>query len=220
MKTGSNEFAVLPSQVRLHSSIEFHLTGFGSFKEVDVNPSSILVKKLEEGLKEKPIPGVIIGTTRVLEVEPKACIKGVESILEAIEIKKNPDTKYAIIHFGVARSRSNFTIEAKGYNKDNFSMKPNVIPIIKDITCGHSIETIIPYTAITTNLQHLGFSVDISTDPGSYLCNYIYYVSLYKTLPSHIPSLFVHIPKFDFVPEAKQVEFAYELLKEFKRSYL
>lgn len=64
------------------------------------------------------------------------------------------------------------------------------------------------------------FDARVSTDPGRYICNYIYYRSLeldeqQAACPGARPrvhSLFVHVPHFDSIPEPVQHAFLQALL--------
>ena len=50
--------------------------------------------------------------------------------------------------------------------------------------------------------------VSISTDPGRYLCNFIYYKALLhqETRATPLNSLFIHVPSFDVISKDQQVE--------------
>eukprot|EP00826_Nyctotherus_ovalis_P005421 TRINITY_DN11222_c0_g1_i4.p1 TRINITY_DN11222_c0_g1~~TRINITY_DN11222_c0_g1_i4.p1 ORF type:complete len:178 (-),score=35.73 TRINITY_DN11222_c0_g1_i4:170-703(-) len=172
-------------------------------------------------LAERPIEGVSLGFMRVVKVETGDATKGVNDMLEEIKEKQRlkPDVKQIVLHFGVAHPRKLITFEIKGYNKENFSRKPAELPIFQDVACGHALECIMPYGDIINKLKGLKLAIELSTDPGYYLCNYIYYVSLYKTLPLRIPSVFIHIPLFSTMSKEDQFHVIHELFKEIKDTY-
>ncbi|KAF4038873.1 putative pyroglutamyl peptidase I-like protein [Phytophthora infestans] len=67
-------------------------------------------------------------------------------------------------------------------------------------------------------LQAVDPRVDISTDPGRYICNYVYYRSLVwvkrqeaKGHPKHL-ALFVHVPEFRNVAFNDQVALASKIV--------
>ncbi len=56
-----------------------------------------------------------------------------------------------------------------------------------------------------------------STDPGRFVCNYLYCYSLNKlqTLSSpKVQCLFLHIPSFEVVPKEVQIEYILELMRQ------
>jgi pyroglutamyl-peptidase len=66
--------------------------------------------------------------------------------------------------------------------------------------------------------------VGVSTDPGRFVCNYLYYCSLQQQQQqqqrqqqqavSNGTSLFVHVPSFDVISEEEQRQFVQDLLLE------
>lgn len=69
--------------------------------------------------------------------------------------------------------------------------------------------------------MHAGFRVDQSSDPGRFVCNYIFYESLRHCMhatPENVDggpcmhSLFVHMPFFGSMNEDEQVRFVTALL--------
>ena len=54
----------------------------------------------------------------------------------------------------------------------------------------------------------------VSQDPGRFVCNYIFYSSLWQgACHSRWHSLFVHVPSFSVISEERQQLFALSLLK-------
>ena len=166
-----------------YTGIEIHFTGFGNFGGIHENPTDILVSGLKKLLEDEPIPKVTLGTTCTVLVKTDDAIKVVCELEDKIKknMKAKPNIKQVVVHLGVASSQSSFNIEAKGYNRKNFKDFPDNLTIINSIPYSYPLESIIPYKDITESLKGKGFTVSISEDPGSYLCNFIYYISLFKT---------------------------------------
>ena len=63
------------------------------------------------------------------------------------------------------------------------------------------------------------FEVEVSEDPGRYVCNWLYYLSLkesekYRQSGVVVYSLFVHVPSFEYIPEERQLQFVHALFRE------
>jgi pyroglutamyl-peptidase len=228
MEAKNGEFKVLSPSMPDYENVEVHITGFGKFLGVDVNPTTILVSKLEEYLKSHPIEKLKLGSKKIVVVSSVDAVQAVDELVHAAIAAGNkaPKTKQLLLHFGVAAGNPIFNIENKAYNGAHFpdypderGYRPDNEPIIKGIAYNHPLETIVPCADLVFNLQSSGQQVDLSDNPGAFICNYIYYTSLYKTLPLRIPSLFVHVPSFETIPEAKQFEFVHALLSALRDLY-
>lgn len=71
------------------------------------------------------------------------------------------------------------------------------------------------FLVCVAHLQKEGFDVEASNDAGTYLCNWIYFLSLYISQcqrSGQWHSLFVHMPPFACVPETVQMNFVGSLL--------
>ena len=76
----------------------------------------------------------------------------------------------------------------KDERKNQFFQKQ----IDKNMPLEHYYRTMMPITKICEELEK-DFRVEISNDPGRFLCNYIYYLSLQYGYKNNIPSIFVHV---------------------------
>ena len=47
------------------------------------------------------------------------------------------------------------------------------------------------------NLENIKKHAVFSVDPGRFVCNYIYFLSLYFTQKVHETSIFIHVPSFE-----------------------
>ena len=57
-------------------------------------------------------------------------------------------------------------------------------------------KTKIPIEKILEKLKKNKFKVEISNDPGRFICNYLYYLSLKYGNDNDVPTLFVHVINF------------------------
>jgi pyroglutamyl-peptidase len=84
--------------------------------------------------------------------------------------------------------------------------QPMEAPISPSYAYDSPLTTCLPLSTILEEAIHKE-QVTISTDPGRYLCNYVYYKALLhqqsKGLPLH--SLFIHVPSFDVISKDLQV---------------
>ena len=74
------------------------------------------------------------------------------------------------------------------------------------------LTTSLPLSAILEEAIHE--QVTISTDPGRYLCNYVYYKALLHQQSKGLPlySLFIHVPSFDVISKDQQVGIIKQLI--------
>lgn len=109
--------------------------------------------------------------------------------------KQKPDL---VIHLGLARGRKAISLETKAFN-----MRRSAIPdrdgVLLDgqaIADGKPaiLETKVEASRLSLLLDAAGIASCISSDPGRYVCNSLYYSSL---LSLDCPCLFVHLPGYD-----------------------
>lgn len=185
------------------------LTGFGVFEGVTLNPTQRLVQRLLQSGHDLSDLKILDATksgvldVSMLEVDKWHCQNSTD---DASETKM-------YIHMGVAPYAS-ITLEICAYNDCTFRVpdtqgcQPRGKKIVES---GTSIErTKIPVDDLSQQLLALGHCLNISEDPGRYLCNYIYYKSL---ISSNGNALFVHVPPFDVLAEEEQYRFLIDLLK-------
>lgn len=177
------------------------LTGFTVFSSHSLNPTEVLVNKF----KDKDYINS--------EVVPVSYSKSAESA-KKIEGK-------VLLMMGLAAGRKEISLERYAWNErkasipDNDGVVYNGEKIEED---GEDrLETKIDILEIERRLQKEGIPVKISTDPGRYVCNNIYYTALSSSIR---PSLFVHFPQISDMSEEME-EKALEIITEYlKETYL
>jgi pyroglutamyl-peptidase len=178
------------------------VTSFGPFNNFKTNPSNQIMLKLKERVNLSP-PPLDYFTFETIEVS----WRGVSKFIEA---KKNEDFDF-IFHLGVASNESKIRIETRGQNiqsgKDIENISPNGHEIIENesnLNTNISIEILI-------NFVSKNEYISISTDAGSYLCNYLYYKSLYF-LGKKSLVLFIHTADTQNQPTAPNIDYQSEII--------
>ena len=127
------------------------------------------------------------------------------------------------IHFGVNAGSSKIHLETQAVNDADFGI-PDVKgnqPWQQQIEPSKSIQfrrrTDFNLRQLLERVDPDRLSSDLSDSAGTYICNYIYYTSLWKAGREGIRSLFVHIPNFDQVPREMQVFVVDKYIKEMAR---
>lgn len=189
-----------------------------------------MMKEIRGYLKEKPLaPNVTLETVTIFEVsrDPTNSIfssLASEHLPQLEQAEKNAE-RHLFVHFGVHGSASTFLLEQNAWNEMDFRVpdqkgyQPRQMPICEtDGPTSNSLLCRLPLESIYETLcdRHgKDQLVKLSTDPGRFLCNYLYYISLSETLKyPNAHSLFVHVPPFDAIPKEKQLSFIHELLEQ------
>ena len=232
------------------------LTGFGSFSGVALNPTQQIIeilRKEEEDdcwIIQSTAHRTVELTTEILEVSTVAASEFLDKIAIKFADKINSlssstttsfsdDDILIFIHLGVDGNATNFKLESNCYNNMTFRVpdergfQPSGILIEPTSKAfDEACRTTIPLGEVDMALKAAGYPVVISTDPGRYLCNYIYFKSLQFTsnlnhtqhqrqlrggvlglTNTESPrknkhhSLFIHVPPVTVVPLEKQCLF-------------
>lgn len=179
------------------------VTGFGPFGHNTSNPSSNSLETLGCG-----DDNIIICPN--IEVSCKA----VDDYMSSIDVTNMR------IHLGLNEKAKTFKIEQFAYNEKNFP-----IPDISGLgAAGEAIdvngpikrETNMDVHALLSHLVKMEFQVEISDDPGRYLCNYMYYKSLNKNRNA----IFVHLPPYEVIDKSIQKHFITCLINYVRDRYL
>ena len=170
------------------------ITGFEVFGDNSMNPTESVVRALE---KEEGIEA------SVLPVVYDRC---------AEEIGNTDAEIY--LHLGLASSRDRITVEKYAYNEKNAKAADNAGILFsgeKIIEDGEDVlATPFDTERIVSVLEREGAKSAVSTDPGRYVCNNIYYHSLSKGRKA----LFVHLPPFDCLPLSEAVRAVRTIITE------
>jgi len=174
------------------------LTGFGPFGDVSDNPSSELVSDL--GKRPR--------TNFAYIPQIRVSVSGVKEVVQDMLRLEKPSFETVLVHLGVDTSSTRMKCERFAYNEKNFR-----IPDEDRVTCCNEpivigevarIETPIDLTKI----EMLDDRIVVSTDPGKYICNLLYYESLF----AGYRSLFIHVPPFAAIPKKEQIDLIEKIL--------
>lgn len=184
-----------------------YLTGFKKFGEHTVNPT-------EEAVKSVSMAGV---TCSIVEVTTADVDKYIERISE--EVGRRKGQRVLHLHFGVGPNKV-YRPESFGYNNktfripDNLGYQPQNEKITQEHQLDHPLHTPVNIPTLLEDAIHHGFAWEKSTDPGRYLCNYIYFRSLFdfgqKYERNH--SLFIHFPTYADCSHETNVKFVTHIL--------
>lgn len=191
------------------------------------------MKEIKDYLEEHPLPSnVTLDSVTVYEVAQQPTQTTFSSLAsQHLSSPAHPSEaarKHLFVHFGVHSHAKTFLLEQQAWNEMDFRVpdqrgfQPQKQPIISaDGSTAHSKACLLPLKDINEKLCS-AFSqsraspiVALSTDPGRFLCNYLYYLSLTESAKyTGVYSLFVHVPPFEQIPKAEQLKFVHSLLLE------
>lgn len=233
-----------------HSRCAFVITGFGPFAGVPNNPTSSLISCLRNNKEQILDEGVHIRETHILDTSADAAkseIEGIYSRLCSDNLNNNYGgdnrdeslTKDVVVmlHMGVNYRGKQMQLEQCAYNDatfrvpDNNGYQPQKKCILGDSsTFGHCLRTTLDLNEICKELQQQGQpDCCVSRDPGRFVCNYTYCLSLDQCQSVNdtieksrqqctkqlvgCHSLFLHVTPFAVISEDKQLSFILSLLK-------
>ena len=176
------------------------LTGFGPFKNNKINLSSEIVQNFPSYINNYRI------NKEILPVSWKNSIKIYKNLLKAITV-----TPKLVVLLGI-HTGNNLRLERFGWNfKYGIDVENTFkIGIIK-FFFPFRIRTVLNITKIYSCLKNK-INLSISTFPGFYLCNYLYYWAMYLSDQKY-PAIFIHIPSNGDVDEyTKKVELILKLV--------
>lgn len=171
--------------------IVFHVTGFGKFRGVLLNPTSEAVPRLRDYFASNHAGSsvaadrVVLAPTRVLEVAGEAVDEQMHELRDVALTGEGKDATIVFLHFGVAAGAPAFALEMSGYNEASFRVpdergsQPFRAPIDPDEPFAARHLSLLPVPALVAAVgARCGLPVVSSQDPGRFLCNWIYYRSL------------------------------------------
>jgi pyroglutamyl-peptidase len=213
--------------------VEIHLTGFGEFHGVKVNPTQQLATTLPEYLKQHPLPSnVTLASATVVETSGVGAKEALKTLHAAAESAADPPAFRIFLHFGVHAGSDLFKLERFGYNCADFRcadqrgwapQKQLIEPQCQaaELRTGLDLDSICEALQQCTDEQGNQFVCGISDDPGRFICNYIYFNSLLHVKPQRgcvEHALFVHVPSHDVYDLKAQQRFAREVLIQLAKS--
>lgn len=180
------------------------ITGFGPFLDVKDNPSALLTERLKKITPEQ---------CKNLDLKTHIIPTEWQAVRQTFDTLIRTHDPQILLHFGVHRSATKIRIEQQAANCTG----------TKEDACGvcHETKTIIdsaPDTLTTTlpvhtmieTLNQSGPLAKLSTDAGSYLCNFLYFLSLTHCAQSNgsAQACFIHIPRLerDSAPSLEELE--------------
>jgi pyroglutamyl-peptidase len=203
------------------------ITGFGEFHGISDNPSKTLLQYLltkADELKQSNDDIELI--FQILEVSVEDC----EPLLKTFITDEKHD--YVIIHMGVNSSAKAIALEQCCYNSKTFRVPDNrnYQPINEKIIdsfdldqplttnfpvqliCAETNQLITTYNNSNANCfscftnRYSSSTAMVSTDPGRFLCNYVYFNALFKLqeLQKPLNAIFIHVPTFNTIKQEQQ----------------
>lgn len=190
------------------------ITGFGIFSGVSKNPTEDIIHSLEDWC----LDGCDISKATLV-----CSVEHLDEFLEDLnknEIRKSTSVDILLVHLGVDCGSTSMKLETTAYNNMTFRVPDQSgftpeFAKISDIAAFESpLESCVNIPSLCDELKSDQWNVEVSSDPGRYLCNYIYYKSLQLTKKKQeafgtacCQSIFIHVPKIDVIPLDKQVAF-------------
>ncbi|CDI77310.1 chromatin organization modifier domain-containing protein, putative [Eimeria praecox] len=122
------------------------------------------------------------------------------------------------LHFGVSTHSDRWQLEACAKNDarfpcpDNRGCRPQAEVISDYMPLEACLRSSLCLEPVGADLSHNGFPCNVSDDAGCFVCNFLYFKSLYEGQRSGVASLFVHIPPFSAISLQQQLAAALRLL--------
>ena len=169
-------------------SVRVLVTGFGPFPGIPHNASTSVALAMEHS---PVMPGVKVATAIIPVVWSTARGAARRAVAHF--------QPHAVLHFGVSKRSSGFEIETRAFNlsgrkEDQAGMVRRANALVR---AGKPVLTsTLPPLELVRALRNGGFPAVLSEDAGRYLCNALFYWSLYDgELDGRLVS-FVHMPPF------------------------
>jgi pyroglutamyl-peptidase len=179
-------------------TLNVYFTGYGMFSTIDINPSELLVQKIEsqkEEIEKQLGPNVKINHSEILRVAWKEVDQKAEQIYNKIE-HSNKEDLHLLIHIGVNSDGDVIHLEsvarncASGNDVDGCAMEGKI-----DETCNDAYKCKLDLGVLCEKLKLNNHVVGISEDAGDYLCNYVYFKSSQKWQNhNNVHTVFIHVP--------------------------
>lgn len=190
------------------------ITGFGIFAGVSRNPTEDIINSLR------------VWTLPECDISYTVLVCSVELLNEFMtNTEKEVCGRFLsddvlLVHLGVDGCGESFKLESNAYNNMTFRVpdqrgfSPDFACILPSKEFDSSLSSSMDMSKLCEGLKSDRWGVEVSSDPGRYLCNYIYYNSLKlccdrRSLSNSgtCHSIFIHVPPVDRVSLEDQVAF-------------
>lgn len=223
----------------------FVVTGFGPFRGVPDNPTSVLINRLRE-LRPSNLRATHVLETAAEFVRPKleeiygASVDSNGRPDERRTIVENKANAVIVLHLGVNYKGKRFHLERCAYNDATFRVpdergyQPQNECVLESEDSSASPKFGACFNT-SLNVQHLCQEMQacsetiVSDDPGRFVCNFTYCLSLSRCQSANkrnvcarkreqlFHALFLHVPPFDVICESKQLDFILKLMQKIEQ---
>lgn len=230
----------------------FVVTGFGPFRGVPDNPTSALVRRLRTatgGARGSADEGdddaaAVVRETHVLETSADHVRGKIDEIYDRLSSRREDadatEEATVVLHLGVNYRGRRFHIERCAYNDATFRVpdergyQPRGECVIgaggaeSSPELGKRFDTTIDVQRLCDEMQKHN-ETTISEDPGRFVCNFTYCLSLDKCHSTNMcqnekgktyHTLFLHVPPFDVISEDKQLDFVLKIMQTIEHQIL
>ncbi len=171
------------------------VTGFGPFPGISHNASASLALAIE---KSPAAPGLDVATAIIPVVWA-----GARAAARQAAARFQP---HAILHFGVSKRASGFEIETRAFNmsgpkEDHEGMVRPEKPLVR--TGKPVLMSTLPPRDLAGALTKDGLPAALSSDAGRYLCNALFYWSLFDGEAAGRLVSFIHMPALGAATEVQ-----------------
>ena len=213
-------------------NIKFIVSGFGPFQNVKENPTKIIADRLIEYLENREevredandviLPLAALTTALVMETSAGAVREELDQLFsQHVDIVS--DQTVVFLHLGVNVKANCFILEKCAYNDATFRVpdergyQPRNQTVVNDFPYQQSLSSDLNISALKlqVNSSCPNLTLQVSTDPGRFVCNFTYFYSLAKARAqkSCTHSVFMHVPPFAAIGEEKQLHMVVTLME-------
>lgn len=186
------------------------VTAFGSFLKNNVNSSLECMNEL---------PSTINGS-EVFKRELPVSYDDARMNLLASMREIEPDL---VVSLGLAANRKTISLEKQAFNKMDSSYPDNNGTIYKgkiiDENEENYIKTQFDLEKIKSMLENKYPFILVSDNPGTYVCNTVYFSSLSVQNKNHKKAVFIHLPPLDVIQKEIMVKCLIEIIQELISNY-
>jgi pyroglutamyl-peptidase len=207
---------MINSECKSFKQMKIYLTGYGPFLNVTDNPSQKLLELILED-KNYLNEGCEIVYDTIYQVSVDHVKENVKECHSAIQNNLHKcEVLHVLIHFGVNCGGKDIHLEtrAQNYIRDYVKLDCLINEHNEDFFCKIDLDK------VARELQDK-HKVKTSTDAGTYLCNFVYYTSLYefRDIQNVVP-IFIHIPPVEEMTIENCRNFFYDFIEKLREYYL